>query len=142
MKRELTKWKKIFANDTTDKGLIFPGGASGKESACQCRRCKRHRFNPSGRSLGEGNDNSLQYSHLENSMDRETWWITLHGVTKSWTFLSIHTHILIQLEYQKKNNQDHPKKCAEDLNRHFSMRTYRWPISTQKDVQCLQLLEK
>jgi len=46
MKREPTKWKKIFANDITDKGLIFPGGASGKESACQCRKYKRHRFDP------------------------------------------------------------------------------------------------
>ena len=37
------------------------------------------------RSLGVGNGNPLQYSCLENSMDRETWWATLRGVTKSWT---------------------------------------------------------
>ena len=37
------------------------------------------------RSLGEGNGNSLQYSCLENSMDRGAWWATVHGVTKSWT---------------------------------------------------------
>ena len=64
MKREPTKWKKIFANDTTDKGLIFPGDARGKEYACQCRRYKRHRFNPwSGRCPGEGLGNPLQYSY-------------------------------------------------------------------------------
>ena len=34
---------------------------------------------------GEGNDNPLQYSCLENSMDRGAWWATAHGVTKSQT---------------------------------------------------------
>ena len=41
----------------------------------------------SGRSRGVGNGNPLQYSCLENSMDRGTWWATVHGVTKSWTQL-------------------------------------------------------
>ena len=40
-----------------------------------------------GRSLGEGNGNSLQYSYLENSMDRRAWQSTVHGVAKSWTRL-------------------------------------------------------
>jgi len=35
-----------------------------------------------GRSPGEGNGNSLQYSYLQNSMDRGAWWTTIHGVTK------------------------------------------------------------
>ena len=39
----------------------------------------------SGRSLGEGNGNPLQYSCLENPMDRGAWQATVHGVTKSWT---------------------------------------------------------
>ena len=39
----------------------------------------------SGRSPGEGNGNPLQYSCLENHMDRGAWWATVHGVTKSWT---------------------------------------------------------
>ena len=34
-----------------------------------------------GRSPGEGNGNPLQYSCLENSMSREAWWVTVHGVT-------------------------------------------------------------
>ena len=38
-----------------------------------------------GRSPGEGNGNPLQYSRLENSMDREIWQSTVHKVTKSWT---------------------------------------------------------
>ena len=40
------------------------------------------------RSLGEGNSNPLQYSCLGNSMDRGAWWIIVHGVAKSWTWLS------------------------------------------------------
>ena len=37
----------------------------------------------SGRSPGEGNGNPLQYSGLGNPMDKETWWATVHGVTKN-----------------------------------------------------------
>ena len=37
----------------------------------------------SGRFPGEGNSNPLQYSCLENSMDRGAWWAMVHGVTKS-----------------------------------------------------------
>ena len=46
----------------------------------------------SGRPPGEGNGNPLQYCCLENPMDRGAWWGTVHGVTKSWTRLSAHTH--------------------------------------------------
>ena len=41
----------------------------------------------SGRYPGGGNGNPLQYSYLENSMDRGTWRAIVHGVTKSWTQL-------------------------------------------------------
>ena len=41
-----------------------------------------------GRSPGEGNGYPLQYSGLENSMDRGAWQATVHGVSKSWTRLS------------------------------------------------------
>ena len=36
-----------------------------------------------GRSPGEGNDNPLQYSCLENAMDRGAWWATVHGIAES-----------------------------------------------------------
>ena len=42
----------------------------------------------SERSPGEGHGNPLQYSCLENPMDRGAWQATGHGVTKSWTRLS------------------------------------------------------
>ena len=41
-----------------------------------------------GRSLGRGHGNPLQYSYLENSMDRGAWRATVHRVTKSGTQLS------------------------------------------------------
>ena len=48
----------------------FPGGASGKEPACQCRRLKDAGLIPGlGRSPGGGHGNSLQYSCLENPKD-------------------------------------------------------------------------
>jgi len=56
----------------------FPGG--GKEPACQYRRCG---FDPwVGKMPGEGNGNPLQYSWLENPMDREAWWAIVHRVRK------------------------------------------------------------
>ena len=39
----------------------------------------------SGKSPGEGNGNPLQYSCLENPMDRGAWQATVHGVAKNWT---------------------------------------------------------
>ena len=49
--------------------------------------------------VGEGNGNPLQYSCLENPMDREAWWATVHEVAKSWTWLgdftfTFHFHAL------------------------------------------------
>ena len=41
-----------------------------------------------GRSPGVGSGNLLQYSCLENSVDRGAWWATVHGITKSQTQLS------------------------------------------------------
>ena len=44
-----------------------------------------------GRSLRVGNGNPLQYSCLENSMGKGAWWVTVCGVTKNQSWLSIHT---------------------------------------------------
>ena len=62
----------------------FPGSSAGKESACNAGD---HGSTPgSGRSPGEGIGNSLQYSCLENPVDRGAWQATVHGVTKSFLF--------------------------------------------------------
>ena len=45
-----------------------------------------------GTSPGVGNGTPLHYSCLESPMDRGAWWAALHGITKSWSQLSMHTH--------------------------------------------------
>ena len=64
----------------------FPGGSDGKESTFNVG--DPGSIPHAGRSPGGGNGNPLQYSCLENSMDRGAWKATVHGVTKSWTQLS------------------------------------------------------
>ena len=62
----------------------FPGGAGAKEPACQCRRHKRHRFDPwLGKMPWRRHGNPLRYSCQENPMDRGAWRATVCGVTKS-----------------------------------------------------------
>ena len=71
----------------------FPGGTNGKGSACQCKRRKRLRFSPWIEKIpGRMKWHPLQYSCLENSMDKRAWWATVHGVAKSQTRLSTDTH--------------------------------------------------
>ena len=65
-----------------------PGIPSGKEPACQCRGHKWCGFSSwVGGSPGEGNSNSLQYSCLENPMERGAWWATVLRGAKSQTGL-------------------------------------------------------
>ena len=66
----------------------LPGGFSGKEHACQCRRHKRHGFDPWVREIrGGGHSNTLQYSYLKNPLDRGARWATVHRIAKSQTQL-------------------------------------------------------
>ena len=79
---------------------VYPGGSDGKASAYNAG-------NPglipgSGRSPGEGNGNPLQYSHLQNPVDRGAWWATVHGVTKSRTRLSDFTFTLYFHHWRRK----------------------------------------
>ena len=67
--------------------LGFPGGASGKEPACPCRRHKRSGIDPGlGRSGGR-HGNLLQHSCLENLMDRGAWQAVVHRIAQGWTWL-------------------------------------------------------
>ena len=59
----------------------FPGGSGGKESACNAG--DPGSIPGSGRFPGEGNSNPLQYSCLENPMDRGAWPVTVHRVAES-----------------------------------------------------------
>ena len=68
----------------------FPGGSEDKVSACKAGDLGS---TPGlGRCPGEGNGNPLQYSCLENPMDRGAWGATVHRVAKSRTRLSDFTH--------------------------------------------------
>ena len=64
----------------------FPGDSVGKEFTCNAGGPGS--IPGLGRSPGEGNGYSLQYSCLENSMDRGACWATVDGVTNNWTPLS------------------------------------------------------
>ena len=61
----------------------FLGGSDGKKFACSSADLAS--IPGLGRSPGEGNGYPLQYSGLENSMDRVAWWATVHRVAKSQT---------------------------------------------------------
>ena len=63
--------------------LFFPGSSISKEFACNAG--DRGSIPWLGKSPGEGYGNPLQYSCLENPMDRGAWWATVHGVAKSQT---------------------------------------------------------
>ena len=63
----------------------FPGGLDGKEYPCNVGDPSS--IPGSGRSLGGGNGNPVQYSCLEFSIDEDAWWATIDGVTKSQTEL-------------------------------------------------------
>ena len=62
--------------------LLLQGLPGGSESACNAG--DPGSIPGLGKYSGEGNGNPLQYSCLENSIDRGAWWATVHGVTKSW----------------------------------------------------------
>ena len=71
----------------------FPGGAVVKSMPANARGARDMGSIPgSGRSLGVGNGNPLQYSCLGNLMDRGAWRATVQGVVKSQTQLSTHKH--------------------------------------------------
>ena len=57
----------------------FPGSSNGRESACNTEDLGS--VPRSGRSPGEGRGNSLQYSCLENPMDRGAWWATVQWLS-------------------------------------------------------------
>ena len=84
----------LFCHYMFEPGLIFyntiresfPGSSVGKESACSAEDLGT--ISRSGRSSGEENGNQLQYSCLENSMNRGALWATVHGVARVKTHLA------------------------------------------------------
>ena len=80
----MIKLNPLVIEDPSSQG--FPGGSEVKASACDVGDLGL--IPGSGRSPGEGNGNPLQYSCLENPMDRGAWQATVHGVAKSQTRMS------------------------------------------------------
>ena len=74
-----------FSVELTSPRASF-GSSDGNENACSAGDLSS--IPGSGRSPGEGQGNPVQYSCLENSMDRGAWWATVHGAAKSRTQLS------------------------------------------------------
>ena len=77
----------------------FPGGSDVKESACNVGDLGS--IPGSGRSPGEGHGNPLQYSCLENPLNRGAWWAMIHGITKSQT--QSWKRIIVTTAKSKKN---------------------------------------
>ena len=76
--------------------LSFPSGTGVKNLPTNGGDAREASSIPGlGRSPGEGDDNPLQYSCLENPTDGGAWWATVHGVAKSQTPLRDFTHSLI-----------------------------------------------
>ena len=80
-------WRLEWEGSPKQRGYMcmcdFPGGASGKESACSAGAEGDPGSIPgSERSPGGGNGNPLQYSCLENPIGRRAWRATDHGVAK------------------------------------------------------------
>ena len=89
MRTRMTEMPSNKKEDFYERG--FPGGSEVKASARNAGDLGS--IPGSGRSPGEGNGNPLQYSCLENPMDRGAWWATVYGVAKSRTRLSDFTSL-------------------------------------------------
>ena len=82
------------------------GGSDGRESACNAGDLGL--ILGLGRFAGEGNSYPLQYSCLENSMDRGTWQATVHRVPKSWTWLNdFHFHFSVESSMAMSLKNEH-----------------------------------
>ena len=90
--RQWKKWQTLFCFGAP-KPAFFYGFPDGSEDKAFAWNAGDPGLIPGlGRSPGEGNGNPLQYSCLENPMDRGAWQATVHGVAKSQTQVSDFTH--------------------------------------------------
>ena len=79
-----------FANTCVTLLSVFPKWLTGKESTCNAGDVGS--IPGLGKVPGGGNANQLQYSCLESPVDNGAWWATVHGVSKSWTWLTEPAH--------------------------------------------------
>ena len=101
--RRWLKWLSSSSSKTSEWNFL--GGSDGEEPTFNAG--DPDSIPGSGRSLVEKNGNPLQYSCLENPMDWGAWWAAVHGVTKSWTWLSDFTYLqcLLKMFTEQINEQ-------------------------------------
>ena len=87
-------------------------GLRSKESAWNARATDIGLIPWSGKSFGGRYGNPLQYSCLQNSMDRGAWWATVHSITKSWRQLKqLSMHACRQIVLCESHGNHKPKSC-------------------------------
>ena len=91
-------------------GALFPSCyLPGTSLVAQMVKCLAYNAGDLGlipesrRSSGEGNGKPIQYSCLENPMDGEAWWATVHGIAKSQTRLRDFTSLQTMVDTMKIN---------------------------------------
>ena len=106
----------------------FPGGSDSKESTCNAGNVGS--IPGLGRPPGEGNGNPLQYSCLENPLDRGAWWATVHGVARvgyDWaTDTQRLTHRLLQCRCLAKSWWTEMLICFRLLGRPYLFSRRNW----------------
>ena len=109
----------------------FPGGAVVKNLPANTADTKDAGSIPGyWRCPGAGNGNSLQYSCLENSMDRGAWWATVHGVAESRTWLSTLTRKHIWLLSPKAGTLNSFTNSVQDDSALYEIkRTFKGPVN-------------
>ena len=83
---------------------VFPGGASSKESDCNAVTLETLSSVPGWERSSEGvHGKPVQYSCLENPMDKAPWWGTVHSTARSQMRLSDLAHMLIEATKRAEN---------------------------------------
>ena len=97
--------------------MCFPGGSVIKNLPANAGDEDVGLTPESGRSPGVGNSNPLQYSCLENSMDRGAWWSIVHRAERSQTQLSTHAQIAHNIRNGNANQEESLKdnQSVKDL---------------------------
>ena len=100
------------------EGSYFTGGSEVKAPACSAGDLGS--ISGLGRFPGEENGNPLQYSCLENPMDRGAWWATVHGVAKSRKQLSYFPFTLETMEGTRDHFYQAPPMFQEPYTQNLT----------------------
>ena len=104
-----TQWLSSISSSLAYISMGFPGSSVVKNLP-PLQELQETQFQSPGQEdpPGEGHGNPLQYSCLENPMDKGAWWATVHGVAKSRTWLKrLSMHTYISTDFISKHNHSH-----------------------------------